>query len=444
MIETIQETDNYISSFAKVEKSRDSNEQAWLTELRRSALDSFQRLGFPTTHDEEWRFTSVAPITRVPFDLAPDAAAPSAAELESFSFGSWSGIQLVFVNGIYSAKLSSRTGRPNGLFAGSLSEALGKHSDLLQAHLGRYASSSEEAFAALNTAFASDGAFVYLPKGCVIEQPIHLLFLSSAEKSESRVCHPRILVLAEENSQAQILESYASLGQGVYFTNAVTELVAGENAFIDHYKLQRESLETFHVSTIQAQLGRSANMSTQSISLGAALVRNHVNAVLAGEGGEATLNGFYLVNGRQHVDNHTSIDHAKPHCNSHELYKGILDGKARGVFNGRIIVRPDAQKTDSKQTNKNLILSEEALVNTNPQLEIYADDVKCTHGATIGQLDADSIFYLRSRGIDHESARHLLTYAFAGDFIHRLKIEPLRVALETSLFARLAEGQEER
>ena len=385
MIETIQETDNYISSFAKFEKSRASNEHAWLRELRRTALDSFQRLGFPTTHDEEWRFTSVAPITRVPFDLAPDAAAPSAAELESFSFGSWSGIQLVFVNGIYSAKLSSRTERPNGLFAGSLSEALGKHSDLLQAHLGRYASSSEEAFAALNTAFASDGAFVYLPKGCVIEQPIHLLFLSSAEKSESRVCHPRILVLAEENSQAQILESYASLGQGVYFTNAVTELVAGENTFIDHYKLQRESLETFHVSTIQAQLGRSANISTQSISLGAALVRNHVNAVLAGEGGEATLNGFYLVNGRQHVDNHTSIDHAKPHCNSHELYKGILDGKARGVFNGRIIVRPDAQKTDSKQTNKNLILSEEALVNTNPQLEIYADDVKCTHGATIGQ-----------------------------------------------------------
>ena len=444
MIETIQETDNYVSSFAKFEKSRASNEPAWLKDLRRSALESFQHLGFPTTHDEEWRFTSVAPITRVPFKLATDAKAPSAAELANFSFGPWSGIQLVFVNGIYSATLSSETGQPNGLFAGSLSEALGKHSDLLQAHLGRYASSSEEAFAALNTAFASDGALVYLPKGCLIEQPIHLLFLSSGEKSESRVCHPRVLVLAEENSQVQILESYVGTGEGVCFTNAVTELVAAENAFIDHYKLQRESLETFHVSTIQAHLGRSANVSTQSISLGGSLVRNHVNAVLDGEGGEATLNGFYLVNGRQHVDNHTSIDHAKPHCNSHELYKGILDGKARGVFNGRIIVRPDAQKTDSKQTNKNLILSEEALVNTNPQLEIYADDVKCTHGATIGQLDADSIFYLRSRGIDHESARHLLTYAFAGDFIHRLKIEPLRVALETSLFTRLAEGQEER
>ena len=213
-----------------------------------------------------------------------DTKAPSAAELSSFSFGSWSGIQLVFVNGIYSAKLSSRTGQPNGLFAGSLSEALGKHSDLLQAHLGRYASTSGEAFAALNTAFASDGAFVYLPKGCVVEQPIHLLFLFSSEKSEYRVCHPRILVLAEKNSQAQILESYASVGEGVCFTNTVTELVAAENAFIDHYKLQRESLETFHVSTVQAHLGRSANLSTQTISLGGSLVRNHVNAVLDGEG----------------------------------------------------------------------------------------------------------------------------------------------------------------
>ena len=278
----------------------------------------------------------------------------------------------------------------------------------------------------------------------MVEEPIHLLFLSHDEKTGPKVCHPRVLVLAEANSQAQILESYASLGEGVSFTNAVTELVAEENAFVDHYKLQRESLEAFHISTVQVQLGRSANVSTQCISLGGSLVRNHVNAVLGGEGGEATLNGFYLVNGRQHVDNHTSIDHAKPHCNSHELYKGILDGEARGVFNGRIVVRPDAQKTDSKQTNKNLILSEEALVNTNPQLEIYADDVKCTHGATIGQLDAEAVFYLRSRGIDLESARHLLTYAFAGDFIHRLKIEPLRVALETSLFARLAEGPEER
>ena len=445
MIETIQENENYISSFASFETSRASNDPAWLNKLRRSAWDRFLQLGFPTTHDEEWRFTSVAPITKVPFKLAADATDPSSAALASFTFGTWPGIQLVFVNGAYSAALSSNPVQPNGVFAGSLADALEKQANRVQPHLAHYASVSGEAFAALNTAFISDGAFVYLPKGCVVEEPIHLLFLSAGDKTGPKVCHPRVLVLAEANSQAQILESYGSLGEGsTRFTNTVTELVAEENAFVDHYKLQRESLESFHISTVQVQLGRGANVSTQSISLGGSLVRNHVNAVLDGEGGEATLNGFYLVNGRQHVDNHTSIDHAKPHCNSHELYKGILDGRARGVFNGRIIVRPDAQKTDSKQTNKNLILSEEALVNTNPQLEIYADDVKCTHGATIGQLDGDAIFYLRSRGIDLESARHLLTYAFAGDFIHRLKIEPLRLALETSLFARLAEGQEER
>jgi Fe-S cluster assembly protein SufD len=444
MIETIQENENYISSFASFETSRASNDPAWLNKLRRSAWDRFLQLGFPTTHDEEWRFTSVAPITKVPFKLAADATDPSSAELMSFTFGNWPGIQLVFVNGIYSGTLSSNPAQPNGVFAGSLAEALEKQANRVETHLSKYAIVSEEPFAALNTAFVSDGAFIYLPKGCVLNEPIHLLFLSSGQKSEPKVCHPRTLVLAEANSQVRILESYASLGEGVSFTNAVTELVAEENAFVDHYKLQKESLEAFHVGTVQVQLGRSANVSTQTISLGGSLVRNNVNAVLGGEGGEATLNGFYLVNGRQHVDNHTSIDHAKPHCNSHELYKGILDGRARGVFNGRIIVRPDAQKTDSKQTNKNLILSEEALVNTNPQLEIYADDVKCTHGATIGQLDGDAIFYLRSRGIDLESARHLLTYAFAGDFIHRLKVEPLRLALETSLFARLAEGQEER
>jgi Fe-S cluster assembly protein SufD len=366
----------------------------------------------------------------------------TAQALARFTFGSWTGIQLVFVNGRFAAELSSLPDLPKGMIVCSLTEALEKHADLVEPHLARYANASREPFAALNTAFLVEGAFIYLPKGTLVKEPVHLLFVSTAKGEQPTVSHPRSLVIAGANSQIQILESYAGWSSEVYFTNAVTEILADENAFVDHYKLQRESLGAFHIGTVQVHLNRSANVSTQSISMGGALVRNHVNAVLNGEGGEATLNGLYLVNGTQHVDNHTCLDHAKPHCASHELYKGILDGRARGVFNGRIIVRPDAQKTDSKQTNKNLILSEEALVNTNPQLEIYADDVKCTHGATIGQLDADSLFYLRSRGIDLESARHMLTYAFAGDFIHRIRIEPVRIELEKILFTRLAEGED--
>ena len=249
--------------------------------------------------------------------------------------------------------------------------------------------------------------------------------------------HPRNLIVAEANSQVSIVESYFGLNDETYFTNAVTEIVVNDNAIVDHYKLQRESMHAFHFSTLQVQQSRSSSFSTHSIALGGALVRNDVNTVLNGEGAEATLDGLYVVSGQQHVDNHTRIEHAKPHCSSRELYKGILDQKARAVFNGRIIVRPDAQKTDSKQTNKNLLLSEEALANTNPQLEIYADDVKCTHGATIGQLSADALFYMRARGIGLDTARNLLTYAFANEITNRIKIEPLRAELEMLLFSRL-------
>lgn len=442
MIQTTEEKETYFSHFSTLEKNRRAQEPSWLHAVRRVALESFSRMGFPTTHDEEWRFTSVVPLTRIPFRLAlPDGRTLTAQKLSPFTFGGWDGIQLVFVNSHFAAQLSSVGDLPPGMIAGSLAVALERNAELLEPHLARYADASKEPFGALNTAFISDGAFVYIPKNLVVEKPVHLLFVSTAGEAPA-VSHPRSLIITEANSQLQLLESYAGWRPETYFTNAVTEIAAGENAFVDHYKLQRESLSAFHMGTVQVHLSRDANVSTQSISIGGALVRNHVNAVLDGEGGEATLNGFYLVNGTQHVDNHTCIEHVKPHCNSHELYKGILDGKARGVFNGRIIVRPNAQKTDSKQTNKNLILSEEALVNTNPQLEIYADDVKCTHGATIGQLDADSLFYLRSRGIDRESARHLLTYAFAGDFISRVKIGPLHAELERLLFARLAEGRE--
>jgi Fe-S cluster assembly protein SufD len=335
---------------------------------------------------------------------------------------------VVFVNGQYTPELSSA----GPAWVGSLAAVLAAQPEAPQKYLTRVAKYDEATFTALNTAFLRDGGCVLIPKNTVVEQPIHLLFLSTS-RGDPGVSHLRNLVVAGRNSQATIIESYVGVDGEVYFTNAVTEMVLGENAFVDHYKLQRESSAAFHIATVQVQQERSSNFTSHSISLGGALVRNDVNAVLAEEGCECTLNGLYLAGRRQHVDNHTRIDHAKPHCASHELYKGILDGQAHGVFNGKIYVHADAQKTDAKQTNQTLLLSDDAVINTKPQLEIYADDVKCTHGATVGQLAGDAIFYLRSRGIALEEARKILTFAFANDVVSRIKVESIRKHLEAAL-----------
>jgi len=300
--------------------------------------------------------------------------------------------------------------------------------------LGRHAQFTTQAFVALNTAALEDGAFVHIKRGTVVDEPIHLLFVSTPSAGPT-VSHPRTLIIAEENCQATIVESYSGTPDRVYFTNAVTEVAVAENAVLDHYKVQRESLKAYHVATMQLQLARSANFSSHSIALGGSLVRNDANAYLGGEGIECTLNGVYLGNDRQVIDNHTAIDHAMPHCNSHEVYKGILDGHSRGVFNGKIFVRQDAQKTDAKQTNQTLLLSPTAQIDTKPQLEIFADDVKCTHGATIGQLSDEALFYLRARGIPKDQARALLTYAFAGDIVSRIKVDAIRAQLDQVLLA---------
>jgi Fe-S cluster assembly protein SufD len=282
-----------------------------------------------------------------------------------------------------------------------------------------------------------DGAVVFIPRGKVLAEPIQLIFVSVAGGKRT-MSHPRTLVVAGANSQATIVETYLSGGseEDVYFTNAVTEIALGENAVLDHTKLQRESTRAFHIAHTQVRQARSSKFSSHYIALGGELARNETRVVFDGEGSEATVNGLYLAGGVQHMDNFTVIDHASPHCASHELYKGILDGKAHGVFNGKIFVRQDAQKTDAKQTNQVLLLSEDATINTKPQLEIFADDVKCTHGATVGQLDAECIFYLRSRGIGLEEARGLLTYAFANDIISRIKVEATREQLERLLTGR--------
>jgi Fe-S cluster assembly protein SufD len=393
MTAVAEQTGAWLAEFTKLPAT-----EPWVQELRARAFARFAELGFPTTHNEEWRFTNVAPIARTTFRTG------SSERLLTF---------------------------PNPVEKIPPSEAA--------AHLGRYASIDQNAFVALNTAFLTGVTMLRIPAGAVIAEPIQITY-EVPQESEPLALHPRTLILVGANAQCTIVETFK--GTGAYFTNAVTEIVAAEGAVVDHYKVQQESTEAYHVATMQISLGRSANFATHSISLGGALVRNDVNALLS-EGSECTLNGLYLVNGTQHVDNHTVIDHAKPHANSHELYKGILDGKAHAVFNGRIIVRKDAQKTDSKQTNKNLVLSDDAVIDTKPELQIHADDVRCTHGATVGQLDAESMFYLQSRGIGKQDAKNLLTFAFAQDIVDRVKVQSLKDSLERILFEKFHEHSQQ-
>jgi Fe-S cluster assembly protein SufD len=408
----------------------------WLQDLRDKAASRFAALGFPTVRDEDWRFTNVAPIASTEFQQAAEApVAPS--DLDTLPYGS-APFRLTIVNGRFSAELSRLHNLPKGVRAGSLAAAATGHGDVVPRCYGQLAEFHGHSFVALNTALAADGAYLYIPDGAVIETPIEVLFLTAGDPSAVTMAQARTLIVAGERSQVRIVETYAALRNGTYFTNAVTEVFAGEGAVIDHYKVQQEGLEAFHVATMQVNAQRSATVSSHSFSLGGLIVRNDVNAVLDGEGAEVTLNGLYLADGDRLVDNHTSIDHTKAHCPSHEVYKGILGGKARAVFNGKIIVRQDAQKTDAKQTNRALILSDNASINTKPQLEIFADDVKCTHGATIGQLDEEAIFYLRARGLTHFEARDMLIHAFAGEVIDRVKIDDLRQGLEAELYAQLA------
>jgi Fe-S cluster assembly protein SufD len=412
-------------------------EPASLHALRRLAIERFAALGFPSLRQEEWRQTNVAPIAQGTFRRPEsDPEGLSLDRIEPFVFDA--AARLVFVDGRFSARLSNLGRLPEGVVVASLAEALERSPEKVEPWLGQFARFENHPFVALNTAFLRDGAFVWVPRGTVVAGTIHVLHLSSGEEGAATVSFPRNLFVAGENSQVTIVETYA--GTGPYFNCPVTELVAGPSSVVDHYKVQRESLEAFHMATFQVQGDRHSVPSSHSISLGGALVRNDVNAVLDGEGIDCILNGLYLAEGRQVVDNHMRVEHAKPHCASHELYKGILDGKARAVFNGLIHVRHGAQKTDAKQSNRNLLLSRNAVANSNPQLEIYADDVRCTHGSTVGQLDEDAVFYLRSRGIGAEAARSLLTYAFASDIVERIKVEPVRRDLEEFLFARLPKG----
>ena len=411
----------------------------WLQDLRDRAAARFSTLGFPTVRDEEWRFTNVSPIANTEFAPANGHAPHLNEEAVSGFLYSNAPHRIVIVNGRFAPELSHLQGLGHGVQVGSLATAVTERADVVQRYLGRLAEFGTQAFTALNTALAFDGAYVHIPDGVVLDHPLHLLFVATSAVSTVPVMsNVRALIVAGDRSQSRIVETYVGPSGAPYFTNAVTEVFVADGAVVDHYKVQQESRDAFHVASMHVHAGRNANFSSHSFSLGGQIVRNDVAAVMDGEGAECTLNGLYLADGTRLVDNHTSIDHAKPHCPSHEIYKGILGGKARAVFNGKIVVRQDAQKTDAKQTNRALLLSDDASINTKPQLEIFADDVKCTHGAAIGQLDEDAIFYLRARGLTYFEARDMLIHAFAGDILDRVKIEPLRLALEGELYAQLA------
>ena len=425
---------------------RPSENGHWLRDTRDRAIARFNELGFPTTKLEDWKYTNVSALAKLPFDVATvDGGKFTREQLRGVFLAEAAFAEncnrLVFVNGRHSRELSS-PGLCDQVIATSLAEAIHNESSSVRSHLARYATYDRNAFVALNTAFIEDGAFIEVPASAVIETPIHLLYVSTC--TEPAASHPRSLIVVGDRSQARIIESYVGLGDNVYLTNAVTEIIAGQSSVVEHYKLQDESLGAFHVSTVQVEQARDSVVISHSISLGGKLTRNDVTVVLDGEGAECSLNGLYITSERQHVDNHTVIDHAKPHGVSRELYKGILCDKSSAVFNGSIIVRTDAQKTDARQSNKNLLLSEEATINSKPQLEINADDVKCAHGTSIGHPDEDAIFYLRSRGIDQREAQALLTYGFANDVLDRMSIEGLRVRLECALIARLSHVSQSR
>ncbi len=432
MTELMEDTSRHISNFSRF--NQQASGSAWIEGLRQAGIDRFEQVGFPARTDEAWRQTNIEPIAKTAFQLPGDANAADVQKLfEQYTFGSDAVCELVFVNGRFSAELSRNDALPNGVRLANLADEIGNESADVRKHLGHLAKIDANPFVALNAGFISDGAFLLIARNQTIDRPIHFLYLSVAGDGKT-VSHPRTLIIAEDNCEATIVESYVG-SEGVYLTNAVTEIHLGNDCRIDRCKLQQESLEAYHVATMQVEMGRSSVFVNHSAGIGSKLTRNDLNVVMNGEFADATLNGLVLANGSQLIDNHTLLDHAAPNCASHELYKHVLNGKSTGVFKGKILVRQIAQKTDSKQTSKCLLLTDDATMLSQPALEIYADDVKCTHGSTTGPVDDDMVFYLRSRGVGLEASRHLLTYAFAADVTRRIKVEPVRRRLENFMAA---------
>jgi Fe-S cluster assembly protein SufD len=429
--ELVKSENSYQAAFRNVREL--SPTVAWLEMVRSSAIDRFEQLGFPSVSNEEWKYTNLAALAKENF--VPATRSEDALDGSSFAYPETATAHLVVINGFLREDLSVKTGL-EGVIAIDLVSAAGdaRYNKLVRKYLARNAVYDNNGLAALNTAFLQSGVFIWIPKNVNLETPLQITFVADGQNTAN---FPRLLVVAEENSSATIIDNFVAKNGARYFTNAIAEIVLKDGARLEHYRLQRESNEAFHTTTTAAELGRASRYDTTSINFGAQLSRHDISVVMDHEGAETSVDGLYLVGSDQHMDTHSVIDHKQPHCNSHQLYKGILDGNGRAVFNGKIFVREGAQKTDAMQTNKNLLLSEKARVDTKPQLEIFADDVKCAHGAAVGQIDQEELFYLETRGISPELGRNLLTYGFAEEVIAKIKVKSIRDQLDQTVLQQL-------
>ena len=437
--ELVESESNYQAAFRAVRHARPT--AAWAELVRGSAMDRFEQLGFPTVKNEDWKYTNLAPFLKE--KIVPAIPTEITAEsIARFVYPETANNQVVLINGFFDGQLSSL--KEQGIVACDLLEAIAdaRYGKIAREYLARNATYHDNGLSALNTAFLQSGVFVLIPRNVKVEAPLQITFIS-----ESREPHtanfPRVLIVSEENSSATIIENYVSLDDNAHFTNSVVEVVLLDGARLEHYRVQRENNKALHVATTATELGRGSSYDTTSITMGAQLSRHDISVVLDHEGAECWVDGLYIVGADQHADTHSVIDHKQPRCNSHQLYKGILDGNGRAVFNGKVFVRHGAQKTDAMQTNKNLLLSDRARVDTKPQLEIFADDVKCAHGAAVGQLDPEELFYLHARGINPTLARNLLTYGFAEEVIGKIKVDSIRNQLDQAVLNQIHAQLEE-
>jgi Fe-S cluster assembly protein SufD len=430
-------TEAFVQEFEARTGTATAEGPEWLEPIRRAAMERFSQTGFPSGRDEEWRFTPLGPLVGASWRPATGGPLPTPAQLAPFLFGHPEWTTLVFVNGVFAETIGQGDGLPSGVKVGGLADALRSDGSLLESHLTRHAPVSGSPFTALNTAFLAEGGVVQVQAGVDLAVPVHLLFVTTQDAAGT-VTHPRNLIVVERGARASIIESYVTLTPDqAYWTNPVTEVAVAAGAWVEHTRIQRESEQAFHIGLTHVDQQRDSHYRSFSLAMGGALARHNLHVRLNDENVETLMYGLYLAGGEQVVDNHTAIYHDQPNCRSWEVYKGILDGRSRAVFNGKVFVQPEAQKTDAKQTNRNLLLSDAARVDTKPQLEIFADDVKCTHGATVGRLDDVARFYARSRGIPAALADRLLTYAFAAEVVDEVALAPVREELDRLVLDRL-------